>query len=358
VHVKVINQGGQDLGTYFRTLISSGNVPDVGEGITVTPQTAKYFVNLNDQSWAQALVKKSQLAAEYKVDGSIYTVPIGFQVQNLVFYNKSLFNKAGISAAPTTYAAMTADMAKLKRLDVVPMATSGSFIAGAQIESMAWASIYGTNTHWEADKMAGKVSFSSSPWKTVMEQYAQWIKDGDVRKDAMGLQFDSVNTDFLDGKYAMYMVASWFTGNIAQTPPSFPLGVFAVPSLSGQTPPPQAEVGAFDWEIPKAAKHRALAEEFVHYLDTSDKAIAPLVKADGDFTQPALYPLGSVGKQIQKIAASTKVIGLPGAGANVEPSGFGAQEYQAVQGLWVGKSPASIASGLDSWWAQNKSAGV
>lgn len=358
VHIRVINQGGQDLGTYFQTLISSGNVPDVGEGITITPQNARDFVNLSSQPWARQLAQKNQLARDYEVNGGIYTIPIGFQIQNLIFYNKSLFVRAGISHTPTTYAGLTSDMAKLKHLGVTPMASSGSFIAGAQVEALAWASIYQTDTHWEAAKMAGKASFANSPWKTVMAKYADWIQAGYIPHNTVGLQFNTVNTDFLDGKYGMYLVASWFTGNIAQTPPKFPMGVFSVPALSGATPPPQAEVGAFNWEIPKAAPYRALAEEFVRYLDTSMTAITPLVKADGDFTTPPLYHLSGVSQQIQQIATSARVVGVPGAGSNVEPTGFAAEEFKATQGLFIGQSPAQVAGQLDSWWAQNKGAGA
>jgi multiple sugar transport system substrate-binding protein/raffinose/stachyose/melibiose transport system substrate-binding protein len=358
VHVRVINQGGQDLGTVFQTLLSSGNTPDVGQGIAITPQNAKDFVDLSGQAWARQLAAKDQLAPDYEVNGKIYTLPVGFQLQNLVFYNKSLFTRAGIAQPPTTLDALGSDMAKLKRLGVVPMATSGTFIAGAQIEALAWATIFQTTPHWEAAKMAGTVSFAGSAWNTVMAKYASWIKAGYLRSDAVGLQFNTVNTDFLDGQYGMYLAASWFTGNIAQTPPKFPIGVFAVPTLTGTTPPPQAEVGAFDWEIPQAAPHRALAEEFVHYLDTSQQAIAPLVQADGDFTPTPLYPLSGVATQIQQIASATRAVSVPGAGDNVEPPGFNAEEFQAVQGLFVGKSAAQVAAQLDSWWAQNKGTGA
>lgn len=356
--IKVINQGGQDLGTYFSTLISSGNAPDVGLGIVVTPQNASHFVNMGDQAWAKQLAAKDPLTKDYEVNGGIYTIPVGYQVQDLIFYNKSLFQRAGIASTPTTYQQLDSDMQKLKGLGVVPMADSGAFIAGAQVEAMALSTIFETNLQWEADRMNGKVSFANGPWLTALNEYSNWIKNGYVRKDAVGLQFNAVNTDFLNGKYGMYLVASWFTGNMAQTPAKFPVGVFPVPAQDGKTPPPQSETGAFTWEIPTTTKHKALAEEFVKYLATNKAGIAPLVQADGDFTNTTMYPLNSVGQDIQKIAASAPKVGVPGAGNNVEPNGFNAYEYQAVQGLWVGKSGSDVANELDSWWNQHKNSGA
>lgn len=354
VHVHVIDQGGQPLDSYFRTLISSGNTPDVGEGLPITSHNAKNFVSLDNQPWAKTLVQKNKLARQYEVGGHIYTIPIGFQVHDIIFYNKALFKRAGITQTPTTYAGLTADMKKLKQLGVTPMATSNTFIPGSQVEELAWQQIFQTNTHWEADKSAGKVTFANSPWQEVMTNYQNWIKAGYIRKDALGLQFDTVNTDFLDGKYGLYPVDSWFTGNINQTPPKFPLGVFPMPALNGKTPPPVEELGAFDWEIPTAAKHQDLAVAFVHYLDTNKTAISSLVKADGDFTSPPLYRMNSVDKQIEKIASSASAVGVTGAGANAEPPGFGAAEQKIVQGLFQGQSPANVAKQLDTWWDQNK----
>jgi len=355
VKVRIINQGGQGTGPYFQTLISSGNSPDVGTGIAITPQNAKDFVNLAGQAWARQAAAKNPLIRDYEINKGIYSTPAGYQIQDLIFYNKKLFAKAHIAAVPTTYSALTSDMAKLAKLGVTPMADSGSFIAGSQVMAMALSTIYQHNLLWEKDKSAGRVSFAHGPWQQAMQIYRQWIQKGYIDKGAVALQYNTVDNDFLQGKYGMYLVASWFTGNIAQTPPPFPVGVFSVPTLDGKTPAPQAVVAAFNWEIPTAAKHRTLAEEFVHYLSTNQKqAIAPLVKADGDFTQKPLYHLDSVGQAIQKIASQTKVEGVPGGGENVEPNGFATYMDQVVQGLWGGKSAAEVAHELDTWWNSNK----
>jgi hypothetical protein len=68
--------------------------------------------------------------------------------------------------------------------------------------------------------------------------------------------------------------------------------------------------------------------------------------------------LSGVNQEIQQIASTARVVGVPGVGSNGEPTGFDAEEFKAVQGLFVGQSPAQVAGELDTWWAQNKDAGA
>jgi ABC-type glycerol-3-phosphate transport system substrate-binding protein len=356
VKIQIINEGGQGVAQYFQTLMSTGNAPDVGTGIPITSQNASDFDSLSNQSWAQAEAKQSQLVRDYEINGNIYTIPTGYQVQNLIFYNKNLFRRAGITTTPTTIAELDSAMSKLKTIGVTPMADSGNFIAGAQVEALAYASYYETSVDWAEAADSGKATFSDSVWEQVLAQYKTWIEDGYVSKDTTGLLYNTVGTDFLNGQYGMYLVASWFDADIQQTPPSFPIGVFAVPTFNGETPPPQALVGAFEWEIPASTSHKALAEEFVHYLSTN-AAVAPLVKADGDFTNTSLYNVGELGQQIETIARDAKAIGVPDEGIDTWPNGFATYFDQAVQGLWVGQSPSGVAAALDENWNSDKSNG-
>src|SRR5262249_17366760 len=108
VKVTLENQGGQDLNTYFSTLMSSGNAPDVAEGLGGISTLVKdgVLATFPKESWITSEASWQQQT----VNGGIYAPAAGLQAQSLVFYNKQDFAKAGIAGPPTTMAELQADV--------------------------------------------------------------------------------------------------------------------------------------------------------------------------------------------------------------------------------------------------------
>ena len=59
------------------------------------------------------------------VDGKVYMAPTGMHSSNWMFYSKPVFEKAGITEAPTTWDAFFADMDKIKAAGLTPIAWGG-----------------------------------------------------------------------------------------------------------------------------------------------------------------------------------------------------------------------------------------
>ncbi|MGX1122448.1 ABC-type glycerol-3-phosphate transport system substrate-binding protein [Streptomyces ambofaciens] len=112
----------------LQQLLAAGNAPDVVEG-SHNDKVLPYLRDLSDLSWAA----DAPMADAQRLDGHLYDVAIGQQVQSLVFYNKKAFEEAGIAKPPTTMRELTAAMRKLKSAGYLPMQTAGEWVTQAQV---------------------------------------------------------------------------------------------------------------------------------------------------------------------------------------------------------------------------------
>jgi len=114
--------------TKLATSMQSGDVPDLfqswGGGIMAAQADAGMLKDITSDiaSWKDTI--NAGALSIYAYNGKQYGVPwdmgmIGF------WYNKDLFSKAGISAPPTTWAELLADIGKLKAAGTAPLAIAG-----------------------------------------------------------------------------------------------------------------------------------------------------------------------------------------------------------------------------------------
>lgn len=348
VTVKVIDAGGQDEAGYLKTLIASGQAPDVTEAQTVNSDNVENWLDLSTQSWV-AKASQTALGKSGSYEGKIYSVPVAYQVQSLIFYNKDDFAKAGITSTPTSWSGVDTDLQKLKDAGISPMASAGDWVPESQVVAMTYPSL---SSHWWTDRTAGKVSFSNSAWETNISRLADWVNKGYVRKDAVGLTYPNVTNDFASGKYGMYIQGSFITTNISQVTKPANIGVFAIPLTDASGKPPLYVGGAMGWEVLKSTKNQAASLDFVKFLGTDKQAIKTLVAADGDFSDVVSYPMSPVAKEIQSLAdTSTKLI--VDEGTSVTPAAFAPMATQETQNVFTGGSGQQIAKAMDSWWSAN-----
>ncbi|HLH58453.1 MAG TPA: extracellular solute-binding protein [Streptosporangiaceae bacterium] len=359
VTVKLENQGGEDLDTYFSSLVSAGNAPDVAEGLGGIGTLAHDGV-------LAAYPKASWITSEadwqeQTVNGTIYAPSAALQAQSIVFYNKNDFTKAGISSAPTTMAALKTDVARLKAKGIAPFQAGSQFVTGAQLSSLVAPTLFQQNPSWFAQRNSNKVTFGNSYWKTMLATYQGWVRNKDFAPGALSTPYAQSETDFLKGQAAMYVMGSYVTPTIDSTPHSFGVGVFAVPTQSGK--PALAVAPTLNFEIMKSSPHYADDLAFAKFMETNSTAVRNFIKADGDYsavTPPITYPQSALSTQIQKIVDSgvTLTPCCTGSGSNSASQEFGNELTQQVQALFTGsENPAQIASTLDTWWSRQGGAG-
>jgi ABC-type glycerol-3-phosphate transport system substrate-binding protein len=346
VTVTIESPSGKDVQSTLQQELASGSTPDVVAS-NLDPVVAPQMAPFPDEAW----VKATPLADNNKVDGKVWQVATGAQIQSLVFYNQEAFTKAGITAPPASLADFTADLGKLKAAGYVPLQTAGEWVTGAQFAMMANPGLLGNTPDWYLQRNGGKVRFAGSAYETYLRTYADWIAQGLVPKDELGQKYQDSIDGFAAGKSGMYVMGNWLVATLDKAPPSFKVGVFPTPTADGSAPK-QLSGPAQPYSILKASKNQALDMALVRYLVSDKDAITTSLKSEGNFRPGFTYPGSELNTAVGAILDKSPgaVNGTSGAGIN---SGFSNQLNTVVQSLYTGQSAAQATSALDSWWDAN-----
>ena len=110
--------------TRIPAALQSGDAPDIfqawGGGEMAAQVDAGYLMNLSDLI-PDAVSQLGGATAPWSVAGVSYGVPFTFGVEG-IWYRKSLFTQAGITAEPKTFDELNADVQKLKDAGIIPIA--------------------------------------------------------------------------------------------------------------------------------------------------------------------------------------------------------------------------------------------
>ena len=212
------------------------------------------------------------------LDGKVYGIPLDTQPEG-IYYSQDLFKQAGITSTPTTMDELQADVAKLKAINVAPIAV------GAKD---AWPA-----AHWYYNFALRECSQSTmaSTAKSLKFDDPCWTKAGDDL--SAFLKVSPFQNGFLttaaqqgagssagqlaNHKAAMELMGSWDPGVIASlTPNQQPLpdlGWFPFPAVAGGQGDPSAIMGGNDaFSLSKNAPKEAL--QFLEFLATKDQQAA------------------------------------------------------------------------------------
>src|SRR5580704_12675152 len=133
-----------DRDGYAKQLLQSGQFPDLLQSITPSLYTSAGLLTPFSSSWINA-----NFILPNNIKGKDYVPPTNSQIIPLVYYNKSMFAKAGITP-PTTWAQFMTDCAKLKAAGIVPIELGGhdSFAAAMPLTGALSADVLGADPNW------------------------------------------------------------------------------------------------------------------------------------------------------------------------------------------------------------------
>ncbi|WP_103888936.1 ABC transporter substrate-binding protein [Actinacidiphila yanglinensis] len=347
VTVTIESPSGTNVQSTLQQELVSGAAPDIVAS-TLDPVVAPQMTDFPNASW----VTSTPLSDSNKVDGRIWQVATGLQNQSLVYYNETAFQKAGITAPPTSLDEFTADLGKLKAAGYVALQTAGEWVTGAQFSMMANPGLLGGDPTWYAERNDKKVTFAHSPYATYLKAYAGWVASGAIPKNSLGEKYQDSIDNFLAGRSGMYIMGNWLDASVdsAKNLP-FKVGVFATPTADGSAPK-QMSGQAQPYSILKSSKHQALDLALVKYLVTDKAAVTTSLKSEGNFRAGYSYSGSDLDAAVGKIVdtAPGTVTGTAGPGVN---AGFGNELNTVVQSLYTGQSADKAAAKLDSWWNAN-----
>lgn len=284
ITVKVENVGqGLPHYTKLRTAIKSGNgAPDVAQMEYQYLSSFEVTKGLADLTPYGAASTKSNypswIWAQITAGNAVYAVPQDSGPMGDL-YRSDIFQKAGITSAPTTYDEYSADAAKIK-------SATGAYISDlasndpAQMVGLLWQA--GVNPFGYDGKKTVSIDVNSAGAKKVYSYWQGLIQKGEVATDP-----DFTNDwyqGFTSGKYAGWLTAAWapvfLQGTIKST-----AGKWTAATL------PQWNAGdnvSGNWGgstdvVLASSKHQIAAYEFAKFLNSDSESALDLTSKQSLF---------------------------------------------------------------------------
>jgi multiple sugar transport system substrate-binding protein len=359
ISVKRITSPTQDRTAYAKQLLQSGQFPDVM--IAVSPAGFAEAGEL--YAWTDKELESFQYPHNGAVDGKVYQLPANTQTIPVTYYNKDLFARAGITAAPTTYQQLLDDAAKLKAANITPFVTGGVHDSIGPLVAGIWGTdVYAANPEWMHQRRAGTVKFCDPGPRKALGKVADLAAKGYLDKTGVSRDYAAAQQAFLDGKGAMYAMGNWLAGALdGADKPKFAVGQFNWPGDADNRTVPAFTGGGL--LVNAKAKNLDAARAFALAFQLDKGNLDNSAVADGLFPAVKGYtPPASVGAAYKEgydlyaKALQDRTV-VPAfnfeAGGDAPLPGMGAKIDSSVVDLITGRKNAdAVCSFLDSEWAK------
>ncbi|WP_331765920.1 extracellular solute-binding protein [Embleya sp. NBC_00896] len=278
VKIRQVVAPSTDRDAYAKQLQASGQFPDLLQSITPSQYTEAGLLTPYDQSWVD---QNFLLPQGNAIKGKVYIPPTNSQIIPLVFYNKSLFAKAGVQV-PTTWQQFLDVSAKLKSAGITPIELGGNdpFAAAMPLTGALSADVLGKNPQWIQQRYAGKVKFTDADVVTAATKMRTLVEKGYFEQGALGVGYADSIKNFNAGKAAMYPMGSWYLGSIPKDQWDN-IGVFPWPTDDGSVVVPFFVGGSM--AIAGKAKDQAGAAKFAQAWSLDPENLKALIESDGAF---------------------------------------------------------------------------
>lgn len=181
ITVKKLVAPTADRTAYAKQLLASGQFPDVM--IAVAPTGLGDAGNL--YPWQPDELKDFQVPDGGAIDGKVYQLPANTQSIPVVCYRKSMFQQAGATAPPKTYAQLLDASAKLKAKGIQPFVVGGgkdAFPTVLPLTGTVATDVYRKDPDWMVRRRAGKVKFADADFVGALTKVQQLARRGYIDK--------------------------------------------------------------------------------------------------------------------------------------------------------------------------------
>lgn len=203
-------------------------------------------------------------------DGKVHAMPYQPFIYS-VYYNKALFDKAGITGTPKTWSEFLDVAEKLKTAGITPITIDDAYMFAPRIlhfsrylgqEGVAKLVLDKTGAEWDNPLVL-----------KAAKDYEDLNTKGYFSKQVLTNKFPAGQMEFASGKAAIYLTnGSWFPNEIANAAgPDFRFGQFAYPAVDGGVMGTEAAMyGTQSMAINKNTKNADLALTFAVSLVTGE----------------------------------------------------------------------------------------
>lgn len=252
----------------------------------------------------------------WNVDGKQYGIPYRYGIEGL-WYNKDLFEQAGITELPTTFDEFDEAIDKLIDAGIAPIGVGG----GDGWPAAHWWYQFAIKS-CSADALneaADTLEFNDPCFITAGENLQSWVDsfDGDLpfQPNPSGTPAQAVPASsaglLASGQTAMELMGTWHRGEVAKLVPGAPaenppapewLGWFPVPDIVGSEGAPGAALGSGDaWGVYVDAPDVTL--DLLEYISSVD--VQTRFAATGEIPTVAGAEAGITDPVLKQIADGT-----------------------------------------------------
>ena len=211
--------------------------------------------------------------SNFTVGGKVWGVPMSAVNVTTFFYNKDIFDAAGI-AEPATYEEFVAAVPALTAAGVIPVVHQGKNAWMWPLYYMSSLSQTTGNTQLELVEatLKGEAKFTDAPSVEALKLAYGWVADGLLDPQSNELDEEAMKSVFYAGRAAAYFGGSWDVPGLT-TNATFNWGVFKFPKYESQPGTPVAYGGAETGLcVASASKNPELAAQFIAYASEDAQA--------------------------------------------------------------------------------------
>ena len=281
VRIQLSRMDNQSFKVWLPALLKSSERPNIihswGGGVFQELVEAGELKDISVQmlgEWEETLDPKG-LAAFTTPQGAVYGAPLKVDPQ-VVWYNKALFEKAGIKAADIkSYGDFLEAVKKLKAAGITPIAVGGGDQWPLHFYWTMLALRLGGKEAFEAAYNRTGEGFDSPTFVKAAEMFKELIDLKPFQPDFLRANYRDAAAYFGDGKAAMHFQGPYdyinqrlFSSN-GKGIPEEQLGYFAFPTVEGGKGKPDDTLGAIvGWFVTKDSPDEAV--DFLRFFLNKD----------------------------------------------------------------------------------------
>jgi raffinose/stachyose/melibiose transport system substrate-binding protein len=228
-----------------------------------------YLADLSNQSWASKIATDAQPFTQN--NGKTFAMPMEL-IGIGMYANMDLLKKAGITEVPSDWPTFLADLGKLKKAGINPLALpdKSGWTAQSVLQAAGSSLVYQKNKTWDADFLAGKTTINDD-WKTSLEQLTELGDKGYVNwKSELGVdEWSQGSADFTAGKSAFWYQGAWQVSSVKKAV-KFPISFAPWPATAAGTAPNAMFFTGTMWGVNSQSKNSDAAKKFVDFWSQSE----------------------------------------------------------------------------------------
>lgn len=274
--------------TKLKTQAAAGQLPD---SFLLWPNAmTKEFANANlladindllakDAEWKNSFVPRA--LDEFTVNGKTYSAGLGISITSMVFYNKAIFEKYGVTY-PKSYDELKEAIKTFSKNGVIPIALGNKALWPAQSTIFSLLANRNTGSEWLDNVLNKKgAQFTDPQFVDALNKLKELTDLGAFNKDYNSIDDVQMRDYFYKGQAAMVISGSWIVPDmIAKAPEDVKKNVEidVLPPLAGGKGDPNVMSGVSSTGIVINAKASAEQKEaignLIKFLTNSEAQLA------------------------------------------------------------------------------------